>query len=212
LTGDIGPTEPRKRPRQARSRATVAALLEAAAQVLIAHGYKGATTARVAERAGVSVGSLYQYFPNKNALIAALVEQHAGRIVAAMEEALSPDTAATLEEGLDALIRTALDTQRIDPELHRIMIEQIPRIGRMAEVMDTSRRIARLIEEFLRRHRERLPRNGDPQITALVMETVLEAITHRALADQLLSDEQTARELRFLLRGYLAPAEAAQSQ
>ena len=68
---------PRKAPRQARSQATVKAILDAAARVLVERGYAATTTNLVAERAGVSVGSLYQYFPNKDALIAALHDRHA---------------------------------------------------------------------------------------------------------------------------------------
>ena len=67
---------PRKLPRQARSQATVDALLDATAQVLVERGYARTTTNAVAERAGVSVGSLYQYFPNKDALITALQQRH----------------------------------------------------------------------------------------------------------------------------------------
>src|SRR6201996_9435868 len=59
----------RKRPKQSRSTELVAAILEAAAQVLASEGAQRFTTARVAERAGVSVGSLYQYFPNKAAIL-----------------------------------------------------------------------------------------------------------------------------------------------
>src|SRR3954470_9305494 len=69
-------TTPRKRPRQARSRATVESVLEATARVLVKRGFDGLTTNLVAEAAGVSIGSLYQYFPNKAALVAALIEKH----------------------------------------------------------------------------------------------------------------------------------------
>lgn len=61
--------DPRRKPRQSRSRATVDAILQATAQVLVRDGYQKATTNRIAERAGVSVGTLYQYFPNKDALV-----------------------------------------------------------------------------------------------------------------------------------------------
>ena len=69
--------EPRKRPTQRRSQATVSAMLEASIQVLVAVGYHRLTTTRVAERAGVSVGTLYQYFPNKQALMVATAGRHA---------------------------------------------------------------------------------------------------------------------------------------
>jgi hypothetical protein len=68
--------KPRKQPVQARSEATVSAIFEATVQVLLAVGYCKMTTTRVAERAGVSVGTLYQYFPNRRALIAAVIERH----------------------------------------------------------------------------------------------------------------------------------------
>ncbi len=74
--------KPRKRPVQARSEATVEALFEASIQVLLAVGYRKFTTTRVAERAGVSVGSLYQYFPNRQALVTAVVERYLAGICA----------------------------------------------------------------------------------------------------------------------------------
>src|SRR5215471_19293099 len=69
-------TAPRKKPRQERSHATVDAILDATARVLCTIGYDRASTNRIALAAGVSVGSLYQYFPSKEALVAALIERH----------------------------------------------------------------------------------------------------------------------------------------
>src|SRR6218665_150213 len=78
---------PRKMPRQARSAATVDAIHEATIQVLLTGGLSRLTTTRVAERAGVSVGTMYQYFPQKQALIYAVVQQHLGLIAEAVEDA-----------------------------------------------------------------------------------------------------------------------------
>src|SRR5256885_17137254 len=72
--------KPRRRPRQERSRETVEAIVEAAAQVFERHGYAAGTTNRIAERAGVSIGSLYQYFPNKDAIVAELARRHIAEI------------------------------------------------------------------------------------------------------------------------------------
>lgn len=198
-------TNPRKLPRQARSRATVDAMLEAAAQVLVEHGYEGATTARVAERAGVSIGSLYQYFPNKEALIAALVERHAGDLIALAEATVAGPEAATLEGGFRALIRAGMDGHRLAPELHKILVEQVPRVGRVAVAMDTSRRIAEIIERHLRAHRDALPRGFDPVVGAFVIEAALEAIEHRTIISRpaelaaRLIEEEAVR----LVMGYL---------
>ena len=96
-------TEPRKSPSQERSRQTVDAIIEAAAQVFERHGYAGGTTNRIAERAGVSIGSLYQYFPNKEAILAVLLERHvaeAERIVARVMEHV-----AESPHDLDAVLR-----------------------------------------------------------------------------------------------------------
>ena len=83
-------TTPRKRPRQERSRATVETVLEATARVLVKHGFDGLTTNLVAETAGVSIGSLYQYFPNKAALVGALIEKHIEEMRAARPPLVKP--------------------------------------------------------------------------------------------------------------------------
>ena len=196
-------TAPRKIPRQARARATVEAVLAAAAQVLVRHGYERATTARIAARAGVSIGSLYQYFPNKEALIAALIERHANDIVAVMARALDPG--AGLEDGLRAMNRAGTDAHRLDPALHKVLNEQVPRVGRIAKAMDTSRKITHAIEQFLRRHARELRRGRDPATAALVVEIAIEAIAHKAVIEriELLPSGVLERETLDLVLGYL---------
>ncbi|NUR10624.1 MAG: helix-turn-helix transcriptional regulator, partial [Bradyrhizobium sp.] len=78
----ISPTKPRKSALQARSRATVDALVEATARILVRDGFEKASTNRIADMAGVSVGSLYQYFPSKEALVAAVIDRHNEEIMA----------------------------------------------------------------------------------------------------------------------------------
>jgi AcrR family transcriptional regulator len=95
--------EPRKTPRQARSAATVEAIHTAAIQVLLAEGVARLTTTRVAERAGVSVGTMYQYFPHKEALLFALVRQQVAAIALAIEQAavrLAGKPLAAISDGL----------------------------------------------------------------------------------------------------------------
>src|SRR5271165_2383965 len=99
-----GLLKPRKQPVQARSEATVSALFEASIQVLLAVGYRKLTTTRVAERAGVSVGTLYQYFPNRQALILCLIERYLDDLVCSIELGCQDLNGRPLEELATGLV------------------------------------------------------------------------------------------------------------
>src|SRR5262249_24579563 len=132
-------TNPRKSARQQRSRLTVQALLEATARILISEGYDKASTNRIAEAAGVSVGSLYQYVPSKESLVAALIDQHrqeVGRLVGAE---LAAAMTLSVKPAVRRLVEVAVKAHRIHPKLHRALTEQIPRVGRLAKAETFSR-------------------------------------------------------------------------
>lgn len=113
--------QPRRIPRQARSRALVEVILEATARVLAERGYAGTNTNLVAERAGVSVGSVYQYFPNKDSLITALHEQHAAQMQAAIEAVLAGAQPRGLRGHLAAIVHALLAAHQVAPALHRVL-------------------------------------------------------------------------------------------
>src|ERR1700709_461476 len=94
----------RKTPVQARSEATVEAIFEGAIQVLLREGVEKLTTTRVAERAGVSVGTLYQYYPNKQALLHAVLELHLGKVTDALVRACKESHGRTLPEMVEAMV------------------------------------------------------------------------------------------------------------
>jgi AcrR family transcriptional regulator len=111
------PLTPKKQPVQARSRATYDAMIEAAAHILEQHGLEGFTTNAVAERAGASIGSLYQYFPNKDALMAALIDVKQQELGNALSAASAASSGRSLEYGVRQLVRAAIDLQRASPRL-----------------------------------------------------------------------------------------------
>ena len=117
--------KPRKNPRQRRAKETVEAILTAAAQVFEARGYARGTTDRIATRAGVSVGSLYQYFPNKDAILVALAERHVDRGTALVRAMLAstPASAAALEPWLRCLLTALLAQHRAQPRLQHLILE-----------------------------------------------------------------------------------------
>ncbi len=111
------PIEARKAPRQARSAATVEIILEASARILEAGGLAAFTTNLVAEKAGISIGSLYQYFPGKEALMVALLRRKRQELVTMLEEAAEAPRAGDLGTVIDAFIRAALHHQCQRPRL-----------------------------------------------------------------------------------------------
>ncbi|CAD6511841.1 TetR/AcrR family transcriptional regulator [Paraburkholderia metrosideri] len=112
------PLKPRKSPVQRRSAQTVEAILEAAARILEAHGLNGYTTNAVAERAGVSIGSLYQYFPNRDALTVALIERETAQLMADVEAAALLDGS---HDSVQAMVQASVAHQMRRPELARII-------------------------------------------------------------------------------------------
>src|SRR5579864_2789253 len=114
-------TNPRKQASQRRSRATVDALIEATARILVREGFDKASTNRVAEEAGVSVGSLYQYFPSKEALVAAVIDRHNQELMQVVRGALVEVAALPMEQAVRKLVAVAIKAHRIDPKLHRVL-------------------------------------------------------------------------------------------
>jgi AcrR family transcriptional regulator len=119
--------EPRKTPVQARSAVTVQAISEATIQVLLSHRTDRLTTTRVAERAGVSVGTLYQYYPNKQSLLFAVLEDHLDKLSAAVEAACQRAGGKPLAEMVKEVVETFVDAKMertdISTALHRIAAE-----------------------------------------------------------------------------------------
>lgn len=116
----------RKRPAQSRSRETVDAVLEAAARILARDGYDRTTTNHIAEKAGISIGSLYQYFPSKDAILVALVARHMEDVRAIVLAELAESAPGGFEEKLERLISALIELHLREPELHRILLEEVP--------------------------------------------------------------------------------------
>jgi AcrR family transcriptional regulator len=117
---------PRRQPRQRRSRQTVETVLEAVVHVLKEHGVDGITTNRIAETAGISIGSVYQYFPDKQAIFEAIHARHVNQINRLIESVLEQHRTSSLEEFMRALIDALISAHEVDPELHGVMVLTAP--------------------------------------------------------------------------------------
>ncbi len=194
----------RKTPRQDRSTALVDDILEAAARVLVDVGFEQMNTNLVAERAGVSVGSLYQYFPHKDALVAELIARRAYEEQTFMREWIGELPTENLEASLEAVVRGALAFRATNPALHRALLSQMPHIGRFGALRERVERAAGPVVSLLERHRDRLP-NQDVGLARFVLVNTIHGLTHDgALAPPpQLDDEELVGAIMRLVAGYL---------
>jgi len=200
-------TKPRKHASQDRSRATVDALIEATARILVREGFDQASTNRIAAKAGVSVGSLYQYFPCKEALVAAVMERHNRQLMQVVRNALAEVAALPMQEAVRKLLAAAIEAHRIDPQLHRVLAEQIPRTGKLENIEAFNRETYAMFRTYLEAHRDEF-RAIDPALAAFVCVTSIEALTHTAVLHhpEILTDSATGalvEEATRLIVGYL---------
>jgi len=203
-------TVPRKNAKQARSRDTIDALLTATARILMRDGFDRASTNRIAEAAGVSIGSLYQYFPSKEALVAALVERHVAEMSASMEEAFLRLATAPLDIAAREIVALMLRVHSVDPKLHKVFIEQVPRIGRLDRIHDVEMKFTQMTRAYLELRKDEI-RPQNLELAAFVLVTTVEALTHAATLHhpERLADDQFADEITTLLLTYLAPIREA---
>lgn len=203
------PIKPRKKALQERSRATVDALVEATARVLVREGFEKTSTNRIAEIAGVSVGSLYQYFPSKEALVATVIERHNEKIMGLVRTTLAEITDMPIEKAMRRLVTVAIDAHRINPELHRVLAEQIPRAGKL-DVEAFNREVHTLVRAYFNSHRKEM-RKIDLDVATFICVSTIEAIAHNTVLNQaeMLSDKMVRTlvdETTSMVVGYLRPS------
>ena len=167
--------QPRRTPRQVRAELTRERILTAAAHIFAEHGYAAGTTNRIAERARISIGSLYQYFPNKDAILAKLMVRHIDR------GPWTPPAHLDLPALVRAMVRDAIDSHDDDPRLLRIMIEEASFSRELLDAIDRHDQTrTEQVRDLLDRHPEVGVRDLQTA-TELIIFTV-EMNVHRAAA------------------------------
>jgi AcrR family transcriptional regulator len=183
-------TTPRKLP-QHRSRVTVEAILEATTRILVEEGYGRANTNRIAERAGISIGSLYQYFPNKESLMTALMEQHSQEMAELVETKLNSLFDSPPAIVIPEIISAVIAAHALDPRLHQVLNEEIPRSERSAQMYKADERITELLRTYLERWRKSIyPQNIE--LTAFILSRIVESLCHAAVITGLSANCQNA--------------------
>ncbi|MDJ0635320.1 MAG: TetR/AcrR family transcriptional regulator [Xenococcaceae cyanobacterium MO_188.B29] len=205
--------KPRKLPQQERSRLTVEAILEATTHILTEKGYDKTNTNLIAERAGVSIGSLYQYFPNKKSLIVALREEHSKEIAELLAAKFNHLFDSPPEIAIPELVKAVIAVHAINPRLHQVLSEEIPYSERSQQQMQkTDEQITELLRAYLERWRERFAlfdrdrlRPQNIEMTIFIINRTVESLCHSAVIEhpQFVSDSQFEQEVSNLLMSYL---------
>ena len=170
-------SETRRRwPGQERSRQTVAAILQAAGEILVRRGYAGATTNAIAKRAGVSIGSLYQYFPDKYAVYVGLLEEHCDEVHDELDTLLHilGREDRPIAETLREVLETVIELHAAEPELHRVLFAEVPQPAHIVQ-----HRRAKEIE-FTVRTRDILRHH--PQVTVADLDTAAHVLVQTSHA------------------------------
>lgn len=179
-------------------------LLEATARVLAARGLDGTNTNEIARVAGVSVGSLYQYFSGKQGLAAALIERKAARDRAHIVAALRPSLDAPFAEVVRALVRATLEVHRRDAALMRALLSLVEPTGRAAKVREVASQGRAEVFALLAAHLPSL-RETDLDLASFVVGRALEEVVHAVLLErpELFDHPALEAELTHLVVAYL---------
>lgn len=194
--------KPLKIPTQARSWATYHAILEATTYILMEQGYDSFTTNHVAERAGVSIASLYQYFPNKESLVATLHTDHAKQTRQKINDILNNAGDCSTVTMIDLFVDAMVESHCENPELHRVFQEEIPRLLKTSILEEGNDQFLETIALITKN--ANLPTIAQKNI-AWTIRILTHSIVHHGIIDRredLLSGRMSA-ELKIMLRKLL---------
>ncbi len=190
---------PRRRAKQDRARLTVTALVEAAAQVLLSEGYARATTNRIADAAGVSVGTLYQYFSCKDAIFDALIQREIDTLENTLHH-VAPNPKQSLAEGLRTLLREIVRARPEMPSLYRAL-EHVPNTLFRTRLGQARGRVVAFVRDMLSTRPGLRPRDVDT--AAFVVVAAAEGVAMNATPDFIRGNG--VDELASMLARYLEP-------
>lgn len=169
----------RRRPTQRRAHQTIDAVLDAVVRILKSEGFNAVTTNRIAEVAGVSIGSVYQYFPDKQAIFFALHQRHIDQIDRMVETKLVEHASSSLDGLMQAVTEGMIDAHTADPELYELLATEVPH--RADGTRDFAVRLHGAFRLALASRAQELKRDRDLDMLTLVVSHMVESLSHGVL-------------------------------
>jgi AcrR family transcriptional regulator len=199
--------ETRKIPRQQRSREMVERILAAGRTVVLRDGYDAASTNRIAAEAGISPGSLYQYFPNKDAVLSAIVGRYSDDVSERITAALADRFDETGPEMVTATLEALLDALEDNTELLRIVADELPRNENRARAEALEQGVTGLVSAYLAARPPQMRGDLAPTTAAWILVRAIENLSVRYVLERPPIDRATfVFELERLVAGYLVEA------
>ena len=169
----------RRRPKQRRAQQTVDAVLDAVVRILKREGAGAVTTNRIAEVAGVSVGSVYQYFPDKQAIFVALHQRHIDQIDRMVQTTLVEHATSTLKDLMRAMVEGMIEAHRPDPELYHLLATEVPH--RAEGTRDFAARLHGAFRLALASRAHELRKGSNLDGLVFVVTNMVESLSHAAM-------------------------------
>lgn len=200
----------RRQPQQARAKLTLESIFTATARLLVSSGTATLNVKQVARLAGVSVGSLYQYLPGKDALIAALIDEYMARVRRAFTETFHRVRRQPLRDSVPQLVEAVVAVFRGEPRLLAVLEEELFRVGKMADLRELRNELAAMSRVLVQEHRQEVRRSNVDLAVFLVVH-VVDAAIRSGLAErsEYLDASEFQRELADLIVNYLCHSAGA---
>ena len=180
-------------------------ILDSCADVLVANGYDGVSTHRIAADAGISPGSIYQYFPNKDAVVAMTVERMINKLAGELLEVLKSSDAESAAGRIRAVVSAALESTERNGELVRVLVEQMPRLGGSSEIRAVERRAGDLAVGYLASVADVIDPLNPPAMVWMAFQTMQQLTIRYVLDRPPIPREEFVDELSRLLYAYVSP-------
>jgi AcrR family transcriptional regulator len=170
----------------------------------VGEGYARASTTRIAEVAGVSIGTLYQYYPSREALVAALIDRHIEKVLTVLADSVQSWRDESLAGAARQMIRVLLHMHAVEPKLHAVLTQHFPEADGTSRLRELNTHSQQLLEAFLRPRRAQL-RPKNLRLASFMLVHAVQAVISAAVLDDsiALDDEALAEELTQLALGYL---------
>lgn len=197
------PDPQRKSPKQGRSKAIVDAIFEATIRILPKIGSQGITTKKIADLAGISVGSLYQYFPNKESVLAAIIEIGVDASVKEFEIKLHEIADKSMEDAVDIMVNFTFDLFLKEKEKIREIYIKAPELGRIPMLLKSRRLVVEKMAEEMKKHYPGHP-DAEYQRVSFIATNSLMGVVQIMLYDeeQVYTNEELALEMKTMLKAY----------